>query len=87
MRKGSEKQAGYLLYIREIPDSEALCHYCSYTDWTETHTILVAENIETNTWIVSGQLKNRDSKFEMGAVVFSKSTGEVFYIGRGLPVG
>ena len=58
-----------------------------YSDWTETHAIVVAENKYANAWVVSGQLISRTSAGNIGAVVFSKDTGEVFYIGKGIPVG
>lgn len=57
-----------------------------YEQWTEVKTVVVDKNQKADAWIVSGQLLNRNSNSEVGAVVFSIETGEVLYIGKGIPV-
>ena len=57
-----------------------------YSEWTETRTIIADENKIANAWVVSGQKLNRYKSGHIGAVVFSKNTGEMFYIGTGIPV-
>ena len=60
-----------------------------YDRWTETGVAVVEINPYADAWIVSGQLFSRNSTFDdhrIGAVVFSRKTGEIFFIGKGTPV-
>lgn len=56
-----------------------------YDKWTETNTVIVTRNKKGDAWVVTGQLLSRESTMSIGVVVFSASTGEVFYIGKGVP--
>lgn len=56
-----------------------------YDKWTETKTVIVSKNDIGDAWVVTGQMLSRESTMSIGVVVFSVSTGEVFYIGKGVP--
>lgn len=57
-----------------------------YSGWTQTGIIVVEENQRANSWVVGGQKISRSDQNPIGSVVFSQDTGEVFYIGMGIPV-
>ncbi len=54
--------------------------------WTETGNVVVGINASADGWLVTGQYWTRDSDFgPLGVVVLARKTGEVLYVGFGLP--
>ena len=54
-------------------------------NWTLTGECVVAVNEEANAWVVCGMIPDRNTAGDAGSIVFSRETGEIYYIGRDVP--